>query len=318
MLLDRYATYTGLRPAPRARRAGVGAVRRADLRRLARRGRAARSSADALHARCVERGVTFRFGADVAAVVVDGGRVAASGWPTASRSPADVVVSDADAAHLYADLLPRRSAARRCAPAATARRRRCPASSLLLALRGRTPGAARTTPCCSPPTTTPSSTRCSAGAPRPVARPGRLRLRARRPGACAPTTTTRRGSCWSTRRGTHRRPRPRRRLGRAAAWPTATPTGCSTCWRARGLDVRDRLLWREIRTPADLERDTGSPGGSIYGTSSQRRRGRRSCARPTRRRCPGCSSSAARRTPAAGCRWSGMSAEIVAGLVGPA
>jgi phytoene dehydrogenase-like protein len=36
----------------------------------------------------------------------------------------------------------------------------------------------------------------------------------------------------------------------------------------RGIDVRDRLRWREIRTPADLERDTGAPGGSIYGTSS--------------------------------------------------
>ena len=37
---------------------------------------------------------------------------------------------------------------------------------------------------------------------------------------------------------------------------------------ARGLDVRDRLALVEHRTPADLERDTGSPGGAIYGTSS--------------------------------------------------
>jgi phytoene desaturase len=37
---------------------------------------------------------------------------------------------------------------------------------------------------------------------------------------------------------------------------------------ARGLDVRDRLLWREVRTPADLERYSRSAGGSIYGTSS--------------------------------------------------
>ena len=37
---------------------------------------------------------------------------------------------------------------------------------------------------------------------------------------------------------------------------------------ARGLDVRDRLLWREVRTPADLERATRAPGGAIYGTSS--------------------------------------------------
>ncbi len=36
----------------------------------------------------------------------------------------------------------------------------------------------------------------------------------------------------------------------------------------RGLDVRERVLWREVRTPADLEAATGSVGGSIYGSSS--------------------------------------------------
>ena len=34
----------------------------------------------------------------------------------------------------------------------------------------------------------------------------------------------------------------------------------------RGVDVRDRLVFREIRTPADLDAATGAPGGSIYGT----------------------------------------------------
>ena len=37
---------------------------------------------------------------------------------------------------------------------------------------------------------------------------------------------------------------------------------------ARGHDVRDRLVFAEYRTPADLERETNSPGGAIYGTSS--------------------------------------------------
>ncbi|MEH3075861.1 MAG: hypothetical protein PGN11_04170 [Quadrisphaera sp.] len=36
----------------------------------------------------------------------------------------------------------------------------------------------------------------------------------------------------------------------------------------RGLDVRERVLWRQVRTPADLEAATGSVGGSIYGSSS--------------------------------------------------
>ena len=34
---------------------------------------------------------------------------------------------------------------------------------------------------------------------------------------------------------------------------------------ARGIDVRDRLVAREVRTPADLERERGAPGGAIYG-----------------------------------------------------
>ncbi len=37
---------------------------------------------------------------------------------------------------------------------------------------------------------------------------------------------------------------------------------------ARGVDVRERVLWREIISPADLMRRTMTPGGSIYGTSS--------------------------------------------------
>jgi phytoene dehydrogenase-like protein len=36
----------------------------------------------------------------------------------------------------------------------------------------------------------------------------------------------------------------------------------------RGTDVRGRVRWREVRTPADLERATGAPGGAIYGTAS--------------------------------------------------
>jgi phytoene dehydrogenase-like protein len=36
----------------------------------------------------------------------------------------------------------------------------------------------------------------------------------------------------------------------------------------RGVDIRSRIMFREIRTPAELERRTGAVGGSIYGTSS--------------------------------------------------
>jgi phytoene dehydrogenase-like protein len=36
---------------------------------------------------------------------------------------------------------------------------------------------------------------------------------------------------------------------------------------ARGVDVRDRLRFTEIRTPADLAASTATPGGAIYGTA---------------------------------------------------
>ncbi len=36
----------------------------------------------------------------------------------------------------------------------------------------------------------------------------------------------------------------------------------------RGVDLRSRILWRQIRTPADLQASARAPGGSIYGTSS--------------------------------------------------
>ena len=41
----------------------------------------------------------------------------------------------------------------------------------------------------------------------------------------------------------------------------------------RGLDVRERIAVRARRTPADLERETGAPGGAIYGTAPHGRLG---------------------------------------------
>jgi phytoene desaturase len=42
---------------------------------------------------------------------------------------------------------------------------------------------------------------------------------------------------------------------------------------ARGLDVRGRVVARARRTPADLERETGAPGGAIYGRAPHGRLG---------------------------------------------
>jgi phytoene dehydrogenase-like protein len=85
----------------------------------------------------------------------------------------------------------------------------------------------------------------------------------------------------------------------------------------RGLDVRDRLLWRELRTPADLERATRSPGGSIYGTSSNGARA--AFLRPANRSpVPGLFLVGGSAHPGGGLPLVGLSAAIVAGMVGPA
>ncbi len=86
---------------------------------------------------------------------------------------------------------------------------------------------------------------------------------------------------------------------------------------ARGLDVRDRVLWREVRTPADLERGTRSPGGAIYGTSSNGARAaflRPANASPV----PGLFLVGGSSHPGGGLPLVGLSAAIVAELVGPA
>ena len=85
----------------------------------------------------------------------------------------------------------------------------------------------------------------------------------------------------------------------------------------RGLDVRDRVLWRVVRTPADLEHATRSVGGSIYGSSSN---GARSAfLRPANAsNVEGLFLVGGSAHPGGGIPLVGMSAKIVADLVGAA
>ena len=300
----RCSTATPPTPAPtRAapRRPGDGALRRAGVRRLVRprrppparatrwpsgRRRAAPSSAPA--APCA--GSWSRAAGPRGVELADGERLAA-----------DVVVSGADAAALYRDLLPRGPPdARGAAGPARGRRRRCPASSCCSPCAGRTPGLAHHTvlfpadydaefdarlrhrPFRGAPARAP--TRRSTSAPRTTRRCGPTTMRvvvragqrpAARPGAAGSTGT-----------------RP--------AWPSATPTACSTCWRsAAWTSATASAGARSGRRPTSSG-DTGSVGGSIYGTSSNGARA--AFLRPANvSPVPGCSSSAVPRIPAAGC-----------------
>jgi phytoene dehydrogenase-like protein len=86
---------------------------------------------------------------------------------------------------------------------------------------------------------------------------------------------------------------------------------------ARGLDVRHRLVFMERRTPADLGRDTGTPDGAIYGTSSN---GRRAAFLRARNRSPvqGVFLVGGSAHPGGGLPMVLMSAAIVADMIGRA
>jgi phytoene dehydrogenase-like protein len=85
---------------------------------------------------------------------------------------------------------------------------------------------------------------------------------------------------------------------------------------SRGLDVRERVRWSQVRTPADLERSTWSPGGSIYGSSSNGARA--AFLRPGNQSpVPGLFLVGGSAHPGGGLPLVALSARIVADLVGP-
>ena len=314
MLLDRYATYTG--SDPRRAPAALAVVPYVEqtfgawyvpggLRRLGA----------AVLARAEECGARLRTGAAVTEVLVEGGRARGVLLADGERLAADVVVANADAAHLYGDLLP---------PSAGGRARRrlargTPSLSgfvLLLALRGRTPALAHHT------VLFPDDYDAEfdavfgrRGAPaRPVDDPT-VYVSAPDDPALRPDNDH---EAWFVLVNA-----PRHGSGPGAVDWDAAGLAQSYADRvlavlaARGLDVRDRLLWREVRTPADLERATRAPGGAIYGTSSNGARAaflRPANASPV----PGLFLAGGSAHPGGGLPLVGLSAAIVARLVGPA
>ncbi len=85
----------------------------------------------------------------------------------------------------------------------------------------------------------------------------------------------------------------------------------------RGIDLRGRLLFCETRTPADLARATGAPGGAIYGAS---RHGALAAFRRAANRSPvpGLFLTGGSAHPGGGLPLVALSAAAVARLVGPA
>jgi phytoene dehydrogenase-like protein len=247
-------------------------------------------------------------------VTTDGRGVTGVRLAGGRAAPADVVVSDADATVLYGRLLrPSAVVPRLGAAAARAALRRAPASVsgfvVLLALEGTGAGPAHRVFF---PADYDAEFDALFRRPAPVADPTVYVHAPGEPGSAppgcegwfvlvnAPSHDPSHGVDWDA-------PGLRERYADRVLEVLAR----------RGVEVRDRIRWREVRTPADLERATASPGGAIYGTASHGARA--ALLRPSNRSpVRGLYLVGGSAHPGGGLPIVALSAAIVADLVGPA
>ncbi|MFI5914950.1 phytoene desaturase family protein [Dactylosporangium sp. NPDC051541] len=298
MLLERYATYTGA--DPRRAPAALLAIPYAELEFGGWYLRGGLGTlADALLARCEALGVRVVTGTAIRSVLVEGSR--AAGVVLADRAGtevrADVVVANADALQVYRELLPRPRLARKLAA------RSLGGFVLLLGVRGRTPGLAHHT-VFFPRDYDAEFDAIFGTPPAPVADPTVFVT-----AADDPLVRPDGHEGWFV-------------LVNAAPqgpvdWPAVKDAYADrvlAVLAARGFDVRDRLLFREVLTPADLEAATRSPGGAIYGTASH---GLGGLLRPPNRApLPGLFLVGGSVHPGGGLPLVMLSAKIVADLIG--
>jgi phytoene desaturase len=305
--LDRYATYTGSDPrrapatlavVPYLEQHYGGWYLRGGLRTLA----------DALAARVDERGGTIRLGADVVRIDTAAGRVSGVTLADGGRLPADVVVANADARYVYRDLLPQPRLLRRV-------RRVAPSLSafvMLLGVRGRTPHLAHHN-VLFPAAYDPEFDAIFGEHAAPVAEPT-IYVSAADDPAVRPDGH----EAWFVLVNA-----PRHGRGPGAVDWNAPGLAESYAEQVlailarRGLPVSDRMLFRQVITPADLARATRAPGGAIYGASSNGPRA--AFLRPANRSpVPGLYLVGGSAHPGGGLPLVALSAQIVAGLIGPA
>ncbi|MGO2660844.1 phytoene desaturase family protein [Mycetocola reblochoni] len=320
-LLDRYATYTG--SDPRLAPSALATVPYAEqqfgswyvpggLSRIA----------EAIAGRAVAAGAVLETGVEVVAIEHDGSR--ATGVRTADGEliGADVVVANADAATVYGRLV---RGSRRAEAAGRALARTTPSLSgfvLLLALHDlpeelRDPSAHHRvlfTDDYDAEFDAVFGTGCFAvTGPRPVADPT-VYVTAPADPAIVPGETD---GAWFVLVNA-----PRHDPASGVDWDApgvaeAYADRVLEVMAERGLDVRPYLRWRVVRSPAVLERETGAPGGSIYGSSSN---GARAAFRRPSNRSPlaGLFLAGGSAHPGGGLPLVALSAQIVAEQIGPA
>jgi phytoene desaturase len=281
--VDRYATYTGSDPRrapaalasiPHVERAFGGWYIEGGLRELA----------NALADRCRELEVQIETGSDVSQILISARR-AEGVVVNGERVKADVVIANADARHLYADLLggksfrPSLASARRLrerlgSTIAGADRslrrldRSQPSLSgfvMCLAVLGETPNLAHHN-VFFPERYDDEFDDLFGTSPRLVREPTIYASVPHDPLVAPPGH-----EAWFLLINAPRHTPNDSRAGidwNASGLAQSYADRILDLMAARGVDIRDRVLWRELRTPADLEARTRAVGGSIYGTSS--------------------------------------------------
>jgi phytoene desaturase len=251
-LLERYATYQGADPRrapgtlaciPYAEAAHGAWHVSGGLHRIA----------IALREAAERAGATVRTDSAVTRVLVRDRRargVVAGGEELA----ADAVVANADALHLYRDLVGDRRLARRVARAP----RSLSGFALMLGVRGRTPGLPHHS------VWFPHDYRAEFADvfddPRPASDPT---IYLCNPAATDPSVAPTGDEAWFVLVNAP--------LQGPVDWDRAAPAYVERLLDrldALGLEARRRLVTLHLRSPADLERETRTPGGAIYGTAS--------------------------------------------------
>ena len=258
--------------------------------------------------------MTIRLKTPVATIDLTNGRASGVTLEDGSTIPADIVVANADAGQVYGTLLAGEPRAARLAKDLA----KSPASLagfvLLLAVKGRTPGLEHHN-VWFPEKYDEEFDDIFGRRPRPVQDPTIY--------ACVPDDPLMRPDAdhesWFVLVNA-----PRHGDGSDRTFDWSAP-GVAEAYAdhvlavltRRGVDLAGRILWREVRTPADYERDVRAPGGSIYGTSSN---GSRAAFQRPANASPisGLYLVGGSAHPGGGLPLVGMSAEIVATLVGRA
>lgn len=312
IILDRYATYTGSDPrkAPAVLATVPYVEQTFGAWHIA--GGVSQLSV-ALAQRCDERGVDVRLQCDVTRIITDGDRVTGVQTSAGEIIDADIVVANADAGLVYGKLLDDP----RAAALAKAIEKTTPSLAgfvMLLAVKGRTPGLTHHN-VWFPKEYNGEFDEIFGKDPQPVRDPAIY--------VCAPDDPLMRPDAehesWFVLVNA-----PRHGDGsngtinwRAPGLAEAYGEHILSTLANRGIDVRDRIIWQKVLTPADLETAVRAPGGSIYGTSSNGSRA--AFQRPANQSpIPGLFLVGGSSHPGGGLPLVGMSAEIVANVVGRA